>query len=262
MDVGLELRQARERRGLSLQQLSNTTKISPRVLQAIEAADEDRLPAPVFTRSFVRTYAREVSLDPDDTMRRYFEQFTPPAAVVTVEPGAAPVIAASTPDEPRWSPADAIRGRFGTAAVLTVVALLAIFLGTRNHTRAKSAATQAAAPAVVSTTGAPSTPPAQAAPVATSGTAAAPPASLHLAIATTGPCWVQATVNGAPVLAKLLGAGDKRDVDTTSDVRLRIGDPSAFTFSINGAPAAIRGPAGQPITVRVTKDNFRQFLTR
>src|SRR5690349_22561581 len=98
MDVGLELRQARERRGLSLQQLSHTTKISPRVLQAIEAADEDRLPAPVFTRSFVKTYAKEVSLDPDDTMRRYFEQLMPPAPVDTVEPGTTSAVTTPAPD--------------------------------------------------------------------------------------------------------------------------------------------------------------------
>ena len=91
MDVGHELRQARERREISLQHLSRITKISPRVLQVLEAGDETRLPARVFTRSFVRTYALEVGLDPDDTVRRYFEQFEDPAAASPepIEPMAA-----------------------------------------------------------------------------------------------------------------------------------------------------------------------------
>src|SRR4051812_36182272 len=104
MDVGLALRQARERRGPSLLQPSKITKISLRILQAIEASDEDSLPAPVFTRSFVKTYAAEVGLDPDDTLRRYLEQFEP------AEPDGE-----GTPDEPQqpapprstpaWAPA-------------------------------------------------------------------------------------------------------------------------------------------------------------
>ena len=93
MDVGLELRQARERRGLSLQRLSSTTKISPRVLQAIETCDERQLPAWVFTHSFVKCYATEVGLDPEDTVHRYLDQFAQPAQVEgqTVEPAAVAV---------------------------------------------------------------------------------------------------------------------------------------------------------------------------
>src|SRR5947209_19815378 len=81
MDVGLELRLTRERQGISLQHLSNVTKISPRVLQAIEAAEEVHLPAPVFTRAFVKSYAREVGLDPAEMASRYLAQFDPPEEV-------------------------------------------------------------------------------------------------------------------------------------------------------------------------------------
>src|SRR5215471_3607056 len=105
MDVGLELRQARERRGLSLQQVSKITKISVPVLQAIEAADDARLPAPVFTRSFVKTYAAEVGLDRDDTLRRYLEQFE--SAESPNDAGAAAQPVASTPARAPSRPAAA-----------------------------------------------------------------------------------------------------------------------------------------------------------
>jgi transcriptional regulator with XRE-family HTH domain len=253
MDVGLELRQARERQGLSLQQLSNTTKISQRVLQAIEASDEARLPAPVFARSFVKTYAAEVRLNPDTTMRRYFEQFVPPEMPDASEPVREP-----DPKMPRWSPADAMSGPFGTAAVLLVVAGTAFLLAARNHTAAKPDMT----PPLASGAGVTPDGPLQPAPVAMSGTTPAPAAVLHLAIAPSGPCWVQATVGGETVFATLLNAGDRRTVDATSDVTLRVGDPAVFGLSIDGMPARIPGEPGRAVTVRITRDNLRQFLTR
>ena len=55
---GEELRREREIRGISLKEISDATKISKRFLEAIERNDHRTLPAPVFTRGFVREYAR------------------------------------------------------------------------------------------------------------------------------------------------------------------------------------------------------------
>jgi cytoskeleton protein RodZ len=57
------LRREREMRGVSLQEISEATKISIRFLEAIESEDMTRLPGGIFTRSFVRTYARYLGLD-------------------------------------------------------------------------------------------------------------------------------------------------------------------------------------------------------
>jgi cytoskeleton protein RodZ len=57
------LRREREMRGVSLEEISEATKISIRFLQAIESEDMARLPGGIFTRSFVRTYARYLGLD-------------------------------------------------------------------------------------------------------------------------------------------------------------------------------------------------------
>ena len=65
VDFGTFLRQAREQRGVSLQELAVTTKISARVLEALERNDPSKLPGGIFSRSFVRAYARGVGLDPD-----------------------------------------------------------------------------------------------------------------------------------------------------------------------------------------------------
>ncbi len=60
---GEYLRREREMRGVSLEEISAATKISIRFLQAIENEELTKLPGGIFTRSFVRTYARYLGLD-------------------------------------------------------------------------------------------------------------------------------------------------------------------------------------------------------
>ena len=75
MDVGAALREARERRGISLEELARTTKIGVATLRALERNQVDHLPGGIFLRGFLRAYARQVELDPEDTVRRYLAQF-------------------------------------------------------------------------------------------------------------------------------------------------------------------------------------------
>jgi len=74
-DFGGKLRQARERRGVSLRQIAASTKISSAVLEALERNDVSRLPGGIFTRAFVRSYAAEVGLDPEETVREFLARF-------------------------------------------------------------------------------------------------------------------------------------------------------------------------------------------
>src|SRR5262249_35926279 len=81
-DFGGMLRAARERRGISLRQIANATKISVAVLESLERNDISRLPGGIFGRAFVRSYAIEVGLDPEETIQDFITQF--PADSVTV----------------------------------------------------------------------------------------------------------------------------------------------------------------------------------
>src|ERR1044071_7350561 len=74
-DFGGKLRDARERRGISLRQISNATKISIAALEALERNDISRLPGGIFSRAFVRSYAVEVGLDPETTIQEFVAQF-------------------------------------------------------------------------------------------------------------------------------------------------------------------------------------------
>jgi cytoskeleton protein RodZ len=72
---GDKLRETRERRGLSLRQIANATKISMITLEALERNDIKRLPGGIFSRGVVRSYALEVGLDPEVTIEEFMGQF-------------------------------------------------------------------------------------------------------------------------------------------------------------------------------------------
>jgi cytoskeletal protein RodZ len=68
---GEKLRKQREQRGLSIDAISNNTKISPRMLRALEDERFEQLPGGVFNKGFVRAYARQVGLNEDEAINEY-----------------------------------------------------------------------------------------------------------------------------------------------------------------------------------------------
>jgi hypothetical protein len=68
---GEKLRKQRELRGIELDAISNTTKISTRMLRALEDEHFDQLPGGVFNKGFVRAYARLVGLDEEEAISDY-----------------------------------------------------------------------------------------------------------------------------------------------------------------------------------------------
>lgn len=79
-DLGELLRKARDQRGLTLDDIQETTKIRKRYLEAIESGDHRVLPGPFYVRAFVKNYSEAVGLDPDEVLRLY--QHEVPAAPV------------------------------------------------------------------------------------------------------------------------------------------------------------------------------------
>ncbi len=71
LHFGILLRRARERRGFTVQNIAEVTRIADRWISSLEEARLDLLPAPVFVIGYVRSYARTVGLDEQDLVDRY-----------------------------------------------------------------------------------------------------------------------------------------------------------------------------------------------
>ncbi|MBA3397438.1 MAG: helix-turn-helix domain-containing protein [Deltaproteobacteria bacterium] len=86
MSLALWLRGGRAERGLTLEDVARITKIQVRILERLEAGfvkPSDGLPAEVFVRGFVRSFAKCCGIDEAETLRRYEACANPVAATVS-----------------------------------------------------------------------------------------------------------------------------------------------------------------------------------
>lgn len=70
---GDDLRKSRERQGLTVEAISQTTKVSQKHIRALEAGEFAELPGGVFRRGFVRSYVGALGLEEVGWMRRFDE---------------------------------------------------------------------------------------------------------------------------------------------------------------------------------------------
>jgi cytoskeletal protein RodZ len=116
-DFGSTLKAAREKRGVSLRHISTATKISVAALEALERNDISRLPGGIFSRAFVRSYAIEIGLDPEQTVREFLARFPDDS------------LAAGSPHVPyEDDDADEPRRRRRSGVLITIV-VLAVVIG-------------------------------------------------------------------------------------------------------------------------------------
>ena len=69
--LGEKLRQRREEKGLTLEQVFDKTKLRPPIVEALEAERWEDLPAPPFVRGFLRVYAKLLELDEEEVLGLY-----------------------------------------------------------------------------------------------------------------------------------------------------------------------------------------------
>ncbi len=272
---GARLRDARERRGVSLRQIADATKISVAVLEALERNDISKLPGGIFGRAFVRNYAIEVGLDPEATIVDFITQF-PNDSVVAGHP---------TSDQVEDNVAvESERRTAGTFLWLVVVSVPIVagllYFATIGRRAAsepvRSAAGSspselvAAAPPPAPVLEPPAALPAAAAPlpVGVPSAAAAPPAAaaspagdqLTITLTAKRPCWVSATVDGQKSLERLLQPGEQQIVTVRREMVLTVGDASAIAVQFNGADGRALGNAGEVVTARFNLMNYKDYL--
>ncbi len=100
--LGDSLREEREARNISLEEIASATKIVPRYLEALETDRLDLMPGGFFVRAIIRSYAQAVGLDPDEVVERYkaagmLEPPEPSRGIFSRRAAPAPVLADQAP---------------------------------------------------------------------------------------------------------------------------------------------------------------------
>jgi cytoskeleton protein RodZ len=258
---GSKLRAARERRGITLRQIANATKISPSALEALERNDFSRLPGGIFSRAFVRSYALEVGLDPDETIQEFIAQLPQDSGVAT-QLTAEHVEDNEALESDRRMAATVIR----LLALSIPIAGLVLYFGFtgRQGARSSNGTTQVPTPApseAASEGASASTPEATIGlPSQESAEVATTSAPLIVELVATAPCWIKTTIDSGQPAERTLQAGQRLQLEVGRELELTAGDGAALTMIINGVQAAPLGGAGQVVTRRVSTSNFREYL--
>src|SRR3989338_1400026 len=69
--IGGVLKEARNKKSISLEEVHSRIKIHPRVIQLLEEDKFDKLPSPVFVKSFLKSYAEFLEVNPEEIVRAY-----------------------------------------------------------------------------------------------------------------------------------------------------------------------------------------------
>jgi cytoskeletal protein RodZ len=248
INIGVRLREAREARGLSLHEISATTRIAVGTLEALERNEVDSLPKGIFFRSFVRSYAAEVGLDPEATLQEFLKAF-PIDGLVAGGPRATDRQVEDHIFENQREIAKAWLRL--TAFSLPLIGLIIYFgfVGLGSPTENEIAETPELANVVESIENALLETP-----------LSAREGALLIDIEPQAPCWVRLTVDGEPVMSRLMQAGESLRAEANNEIVINVSDAGAFRFTLNGRAGRRLGSAREVVTVLINRDNYLDYL--
>jgi hypothetical protein len=237
LDFGAKMRRARERRGLSLAEIAAATKIAPAALEALERNDISRLPGGIFSRAFVRSYAAQVGLDPEATIREFIARF--PDASVTAGSPHVPTEDHAAIESQRASASTAVA--LLAISVPLVAAILYFSRATPSRARVDAPASRGAAPSAAGT-----------------GTAAV--GRLVLEVFAVAPVRIQIEVDGGPRETLDAVPGERLTFSADGQIVLDVSDAGGVQLTINGEAGVPLGASGTQGTARIDRNNYRTYL--
>lgn len=129
-ELGAALRQEREKRHLSIDDVANQLKINPRLLNALESGDGRALPHPAYARGFIRSYASYLGFSQDE-IQQWLAELQPEdlkKAKPTQAPTPAPEPGIHDTQKIEFDP-PAQRQRGGAGKALAAVLILCVLAG-------------------------------------------------------------------------------------------------------------------------------------
>lgn len=261
---GARLKREREKKGISLDDISLSTKIGTRLLRALEEEHFEQLPGGIFNRGFVRAYARHLGLDEDQAVADYMAASGDAPASKVIEPEIAEAI--ETRSEQRRKGIDEIPWGVLATALLVVALGFAIwgFYSSEKEREAREAAPTAShheeamsnsqpspAPPAPSANAQPATTEAHPAPVnpAPAVASAIQPAATEgefvLLIKAADDSWMSIKADGLPVMEGTLVGGTEKSVRARNSIDVHAGNVGALDFFFNGKKLPPQGDTGE-----------------
>jgi len=275
--VGAHLRELRTQRGVSLEEISRSTRVLTQYLLALETDRYEALPAPVFTKGFIRAYCQALGVPPDESLAIYEGR---PGGGTDVKPAAheprptaqpAPVSEGAA--KRREAAENRTRGAVLAGFVLLVVLGVALFAVTLwlHPTPAPLEGGRVAEPQAAPPVPAP--PPVEAPRPVPAPAASAPPqgapsvearaeivgvtSPYRLIARTSEATWMRVRTEDGRTSEENIPAGETREWVSNRPFVLTIGNAGGVALELNGRSVPRLGPSGAVIDRLVLPSDAR-----
>jgi cytoskeletal protein RodZ len=238
-EIGSYLRQTREQQARSLHQVATETRISLRLLKAIEAVELETLPEAVYLQGLIQKYGNALGLDGRELARQLPQS---------------DILKGITPS---WQPLPTARPRALHLYLIYVLALIGAISGLSYFLQRPSwqfsdrdvnpstaqeveSSVTATAPSAVSES-----------PSSATISASNPPPNEALVVDVTlqEDSWLQIIADGKPAFEGILKEGEKRTWEADQEIKVRAGNAGGVVITVNNAQPAPLGERGQVETV-------------
>jgi cytoskeletal protein RodZ len=243
--LGQDFKRRREERKLSLKDVAEGTRVGVRFLTAIEADDFSALPGGIYTRSFVRAYAKFLGMDEEDVLARYRKQ-----------------AATEEPAEPMMSYKEYPAESSSASLYIGVVVLLVIIVGggyglilyLDQKSESKSVASSSPTPT--------NSPQATPSPEITPSTQSTPIfEQVVLTLKTKQEAWVSINTDDVEKpLTLTIPANSSRDFKADTKLKVTVGNISAVQAQINGQDAKLPNDGIIAKNIVITKENYQDYI--
>ena len=270
---GDRLRREREMRGITLEEITESTKISRRHLEALEGEHFDQLPGGVFNKGFVRAYARFLGIDEDQAVADY-------STASNEQPEPEDKFPLEIHEEPKRH---SNRRRSYLPLIFAIAALAGVLVGymfwakSRPHAAESATASAPQTPPAAATTEPPAntsvpTPVAESAPPAKEATAATskqpaqaapekpvkPEKTFFVQVTAKEDAWVSIVADGKSVMERVMTADKIKKIKAGKTLVLRTGNAGGIEVTFNGVSLGSLGNENEPRTLTFNANGLVQ----
>ena len=251
--VGYTLRQERERQNLSISDIEQGTSIRATYIEAIENGEYDKLPGKVYTKGFIKNYAKFLGLDTDTVAKEFAADMneleaTPEPAPDNQDSAQAPPKPAevkpekkplghSVQDIPRRSP-----NRLIVAAVVLIAALAGVAWSFLSGSEGEEVAK--VNPPAQEQTVAPEPAPAENPTPIANANPAPKKDGVEVQARFNDRCWALVTIDGAVVQEGVIEGGQTVSWEGKDNITFRLGNAGAVEFFQDGKSLGVLGGVG------------------
>jgi cytoskeleton protein RodZ len=233
---GARLKREREQRGITLDDISLSTKIGKRFLSALEEEHFEQLPGGIFSKGFVRAYARHLGIDEEQAIADYLSATTPSSPE---QPSQTPqkdlLVEVAQQLEDRESDRT-VRVPWGLfAGLLLIVALGFALWGFYSRAARKQGDAVAHVQTENASGVAPTHTKSQSQPSDTT------PAAFTVVIKAREDSWISIMADGKQLSEQMLVAPAEKSVEARNEIVIKAGSIGALEFSFNGKRLPVQG---------------------